>query len=328
MKPTRIQLTELGTATGLQLAAADDKGRRRFSMSAYTGAPVNFMGTTMIIDLAGMDVSGKRKPILREHDRKQIAGYADEFALTDQGLVMNGFLSKSTEAGREVADLADEGFPWQASVGIDINDMQRLAKDETQTINGRDLNGPAYIITKSTLKESSFVPLGADSNTSAVVLNDGGDFSQLLNEENPMAEIAKPAPVDEAALTDAENTGYKNGYAQAKIELADMLAAFPDRINFALSQFNAGHSIKDAKAELADILTAELAAEKESSAKAIAAAKAAADTASPAPVTLAAPTPAKTEDDELRAKFASEKAYQLYLKANEKGLVRTYAKPA
>jgi hypothetical protein len=326
MKPTRLTLTELGTATGLELQAADDKGRRRFVMSAYTGSPVSFAGNTMIIDLAGMDVSGKRKPILREHDRKQIAGYADEFSMSADGLVMHGYLSKSTAAGREVADLADEGFPWQASVGIDINDIARLAKDELATINGRELSGPAYIVTKSTLKESSFVPLGADSQTSAVVLSDGGDLSSLITEEITMAENAKPAPADDKAIADAENSGFKAGYAQAKAELASMLEAFPDRIQFALEQYNAGASVKDAKAALSDVLAAELSDANSKLTDAIAKAKVAAETASPAPVQLAQPTPATTEEDELRAKFSSDKAYELYKKNQH--LVRSYVKTA
>lgn len=192
--PTRLRLTD---AAQVKFAAGEGaSAARKFQMTAYTGAAVDggWFGK-LIIDMNGMKIGSQKKPILRQHDPERIAGFSE--AITKDGtLEISGTLSNATEAGQEVAKLADEGFPWQASVGIGINKTRTLAEGETATVNGVELSGPALIVTSSTLKESSFVPLGADGATSGVVLSDSaGDIDVSIHnpepEESPRGEAPK-----------------------------------------------------------------------------------------------------------------------------------------
>jgi hypothetical protein len=256
-KPNRLTLTETATATTLNLTASDDKGRRRFEMAAYTGAPVKTAFGGVIIDIDGMDFAGKRKPILREHDRGRIAGYADSITVENGSVMMRGFLSKTTADGKEIAELADEGFPWQASVGIDIDEIESVTAKDTITVNGLEFSGPGMVIRKSTLKESSFVPLGADANTTAAVFSDGDSITSILQEKLLMATENKPDTAADA-IADAEDAGFKRGYEQAKNEISSMFAAFPTNVGFAWQSFNAGKSVEAAKAEFNDIRAKEL----------------------------------------------------------------------
>lgn len=283
MKPNRMTLTELTTETRLELGSDDGSGRRRFRMAAYTGAPVNYAGGRIVIDLAGMEISGKQKPIFRDHDRSKIAGYADSFETGGGRLLLSGSLCKSTEHAREIASLADEGFSWQASVGIDITEYERIDDEEMREVNGRSVPGPAVVITKSTLKESSFVPLGADSATSAVVFSDGNEFLLLSQHEETIMQDKIP---ESAVLADAENAGFKKGFDQCRAELKELLAAFPDRLAFALDQFLAGNGVEKSKAILSDQLKIELEAAIAAKLEAEKKAAAALATASPAPVQL------------------------------------------
>ena len=78
------------------------------------------------------------------------------------------------------AALADQGLRWQASMGVRLKEAEFVDDGEARVINGRTFKGPGLHVTKSLLKESSFVPLGADSSTRAAVLSDTGFIEILL----------------------------------------------------------------------------------------------------------------------------------------------------
>ena len=145
---------------------------RRFSGVAYTGDPITqhpYWGT-VIFDLALIEVPAKMA-ILRDHETEEIVGFSDESAVTPEGLVLGGILSRATEAGKEVTALSDEGFPWQMSVRISPSRIEELMAGSTAIVNGRTLTGPATIFRESKLVETSFTPTGWDSGTSATALS-------------------------------------------------------------------------------------------------------------------------------------------------------------
>jgi hypothetical protein len=110
-------------------------------------------------------------PILREHERDRVVGYgSSESGITSFDVI--GKFSKHTKDAIECAQLADEGYPWQASVGVRPCKVRVLSKNETAEVNGAMLSGPAEIWLKSEVGEVSFVSLGADNNTSISVFAD------------------------------------------------------------------------------------------------------------------------------------------------------------
>lgn len=209
------------TATVELAADHPDDDRRRFSMLGYTGAPVSRLYGKAVFALEGIEHK-TRVPILLNHDESQIAGYADMVTLTDEGLRLEGFLTGATEAGRTVAALGKEGFPWEASVGLAVSDWSEIKAGETMSVNGADLDGPVAVGTSSRLLEVSFVTAGADKHTEAVVMRAAQES------------------------TDMEDT------KTAAEQLSEFLAEFgEDRRGWAAEQFAAGKSLDQAKEELA-----------------------------------------------------------------------------
>ena len=163
-------LFQFGLPTSIQADAAD--AQRRFSGVAYTGEPITnhpYWGT-VAFDLSLIQVPD-RMPILLNHDGDSIVGFSDEHAVTPEGLVLGGVLSRATRAGQQVTALSDEGFPWQMSVRIQPSRIEELAVGATTQVNGRTLTGPAYIFRESSIVETSFTPTGWDSGTSATALS-------------------------------------------------------------------------------------------------------------------------------------------------------------
>lgn len=164
---------QFGIPTRIMEVGSDAGGKnRRFSGVAYTGDPITnhpYWGT-VVFDLSLIEVPAKMA-ILRDHECDDIVGYSDESAVTSEGLVIGGILSKVTEAGLEVTALSDEGFPWQMSVRIQPSRIEELTAGSTAEVNGRTVTGPAYIFRESKLVETSFTPTGWDSGTTATALS-------------------------------------------------------------------------------------------------------------------------------------------------------------
>ena len=70
------------SSISLQAAEAAEEGKpalRKFSMVAYTGGAMRLGGWPypVVVDLAGMRVTRKSRPILKDHDRASIVGHTD-----------------------------------------------------------------------------------------------------------------------------------------------------------------------------------------------------------------------------------------------------------
>ncbi|WP_413431561.1 hypothetical protein [Crateriforma spongiae] len=144
---------------------------RKFNMTAYTGGAMRLGGWPypVVVDLAGMRVTRKSRPILKDHDRGSIVGHTDDIAITDKSLQVAGVISGVGATAQEVIATSENGFPWQASLGASADKVVFIPEGKTAKANGRDHKGPVYIARKSALGEVSFVALGADDKTEARV---------------------------------------------------------------------------------------------------------------------------------------------------------------
>lgn len=163
-------------AATITLAAAEtpEEGKaalRKFSMTAYTGGAMRLGGWPypVVVDLAGMRVTRKSRPILKDHDRGSIVGHTDDITINGKSLVVAGVISGVGATAKEVIATSENGFPWQASLGASADKVVFIPEGKTAQANGREQKGPVYIARKSTLGEVSFVALGADDNTEARV---------------------------------------------------------------------------------------------------------------------------------------------------------------
>ena len=76
-------------------------------------------------------------PALLEHVRDWRVGVITEAVADDNGLHETGsFLSN--ERAQSIRADADDGFPWQASVGVEAHRIEQLKEGETAKVNGTD----------------------------------------------------------------------------------------------------------------------------------------------------------------------------------------------
>jgi hypothetical protein len=144
------------------------------SILAYTGGLMSVSGWgPLAIDLAGIDASAEQIGILADHDAslKGIVGHGRAVAANGR-LVVQGTITPSTEAARQVIELAKSGFRFQASVGVSPTDYERVRPGETFHVNGRAIKSPASgctLVKAGVLKEVSIVAIGADPGTSVAI---------------------------------------------------------------------------------------------------------------------------------------------------------------
>ena len=188
------------SSISLQAAEAAEEGKpalRKFSMVAYTGGAMRLGGWPypVVVDLAGMRVTRKSRPILKDHDRASIVGHTDDIMVGDSRLEVAGVISGVGNTAQEVIATSENGFPWQASLGANADKVVFIPEGKSATANSREFKGPVYIARKSTLGEVSFVALGADDDTTAR-LEAGGVRPEEEDAEDPEEDMEELEPVN------------------------------------------------------------------------------------------------------------------------------------
>lgn len=190
---------KLDTAvTFLQAAEGEAApGPKRFKIVAYTGSAIRqgWSREPVVIDVAGMQLP-PTVPVVLGHDYSlgSILGQGVPRVEGGQIVVEGEILAKNGNADQVLA-LADAGYQFQASVGADVRRHQKIDADGVTTVNGTAHVGPVRIVKASSLREVSFVTLGADSQTSVAIA------AEEVAEEVSMADHATQKPTDEVVET-------------------------------------------------------------------------------------------------------------------------------
>jgi len=167
-------------------------GLRRFSGVGYTGAVIEghpHWGD-VVFDMSQVSLANK-VPIFLEHDANRIVGFADSHRVSETGaLEIGGVLSSVTEASKQVAALSDDGYPWQMSIRIEPEYVEKVEAGSSVTVNGRVINGPVNVFRNGKISEVSFTSMGWDSDTVAIALS---SLKQPLSTEVLMTESVKRA---------------------------------------------------------------------------------------------------------------------------------------
>jgi hypothetical protein len=124
----------------------------------------------LVVDLATL-VTPQRIPLLFDHiaDIEYVVGQSERVRIETGRLLVTGLVMGVCQKAVQIIRLAETGYVWQASVGGEPAYYDEVREGESATVNGRSVSGPCYIARKMDLKEVSFVSLGADSTTSAVL---------------------------------------------------------------------------------------------------------------------------------------------------------------
>ena len=216
--PANLRIIEAEGPTDfrfLEAAADEDAGDtaekelRRFSMTAYTGGKLLLAGFAfpVIVDLSGLKVSSKSRPILRDHDASRIVGHTETLEVNAGSIKLAGVISGANDHAREVTASGDNGFPWQSSIGAIAQRIVFVEQGESVEVNGRKFSGPVYVARQSTLREVSFVALGADDQTIAQLIARHSQPSSSQIEAQPMEFEAwvEAQGFDPNALTDQQS---------------------------------------------------------------------------------------------------------------------------
>jgi hypothetical protein len=229
----------------LELRASSKDGPRTFSMLAYTGIEIGRLWGRMAVELEGIERDEKMAMLL-EHDDHQPVAVCTSHKITKRGLELEGYFLSTPEA-QKVCKLADEGFPWKASIGIRFTETSDLEDGAEASVNGRTVKGPLTIVKRARLFETSFITCNpADLATEAAV----------MHEERPMADknAAKPS-VSEETRSSSEKTPAEKLVARR----AELAAAFPKRPKFVERMALADKTPVEAHAELTRVLEKKIA---------------------------------------------------------------------
>lgn len=210
----------------------------RFSMIAYTGGPMQVWGWRhpVIVDLAGLAIPSQNRPIRFGHDPSCGVGHTDAIRVEDGRLVATGVVSRATPQAQEVVTSARNGFPWQASIGAFVQEFEFVKENQKVLVNGREFTGPVNVVRKATLGEISFVDLGADGATQAIVASRTQEKEPMDNSNNPAPNVQAKSDAPMAAEPTAEPQTQEptkpalNAQAEADriIAIQKVCAGFPE----------------------------------------------------------------------------------------------------
>lgn len=229
---------------------------RAFSMTAYTGGQMNLAGYywPVVVDLEGMAVNSQTRPILYSHDMTQIVGHSDKITVTKQTVKVAGKVSGVSVAAAEVLALADNGFPWQASIGASVSQLEFVDRGNTVKVNGRSFQGPLYVARKTSLREISFAALGADDNTSASVA--ASLHSPQENGNMGFENWLKANGFELSSLSESQATVLRAAYEAESSDAQDEGQGKPAR-NVAKTEVQASLDQESVRKQIADIHASE-----------------------------------------------------------------------
>jgi len=204
----------LNLAFACQPAQLDAQGALRFTGVAYSGGVIPNYGALgdVAIDLASLqNPDAVNIPVLVDHNASinAIAGKGT-LSCKDGALHITGELTQSTEAGKQITALMDEGFPLQMSVGMQA--ALRPGSDYS-SINGQTMN-VRNVFSSARILEVSFVPSGADPNTSVA------KFSAV-----PVSSTMKGVTMTRTAEDQAMIDGLQSQVSALTQQVSDLQAA-------------------------------------------------------------------------------------------------------
>ena len=230
----------------LTLKAAANGKPRRFSILAYSGGLLNVSGFPLpvIVDLAGLEAGAVVIVLDHEVTTETTLGQVDKVTNDGRSLNLTGTITGSSPRVRDVLAAADAGQQWQASIGANVQATEQIPEGRTVAVNGQTFVGPVIVARRATLKETSVLPVGADSSTTenlaakAAGLLKGNDmptFEEWLIEQKIELEGLSPAVVGilQQAYEAASKTSTPaspTAQAAALLDLRAAAAADHDRI--------------------------------------------------------------------------------------------------
>jgi hypothetical protein len=196
---------------------ANGKGKpKRFVIKAYSGGllPVDGFPHPVVVDLSGLEMPGSI-PILIDHEKSVEAtlGATDNIVNDGRQLMLEGVVTGQSGKAQQVLAQAAAGHTWQASIGAMVIESEDVPAGQTATANGQTFTGPVVIARRAVLRETSVLPMGADSTTS---VNLAASARRFLKGSAGMSfeDYCKSLGLDASTLTPEAAAALQTSYAQ------------------------------------------------------------------------------------------------------------------
>ena len=213
--------------TFLQAAEGDlAPAGKKFRIVAYTGAQIRqgWSREPVVIDMAAMQLPAT-VPVVLGHDYSlgSILGQGRPFIEAGQ-LIVEGEILADNENARQVMALAAAGYQFQASVGADVRRHQKIDAEGVTTVNGQAHVGPVRVVKASSLRETSFVTLGADAGTTVSIAAE--DAAQEVS----MADHANDKPIEEPVTASVEATASVAVETKPEVDHTSVIAELTKKV--------------------------------------------------------------------------------------------------
>jgi len=230
----------------LEAAAGNVRKLPAVEIMAYGGGLMTVPHWGLIaIDLSGLELG--QVPILADHESRRSGVVGHGLAHVQDGrLIVAGSVSATTIAAREIVDAAKNGFPWQASVGVQVLEHRAVRSGETITVNGREIMAPTggmTLVERGRLREVSITSLGCDGETAVSIAaskrKDAGMEAQVQEREVQATEdvldvdtaeakrVANIAAICGEKHTDIKARAIEDGWDETRCELEVLRASRP-----------------------------------------------------------------------------------------------------
>jgi len=145
-------------------------GLRRIQIVAYTGGTMSVEGWPLpvVVDLSGLEIPTSSLPIRYAHDEYAGIGHTTNIAIEGNEIVADAVVSRDTEYSRDFLSSIENGFPWKASIGLEVIEYREIPDGAEVEVNGQSFTGPLYVVDLAVLREISIVDVPADIGTSVV----------------------------------------------------------------------------------------------------------------------------------------------------------------
>lgn len=182
----------------LTLIEASNGAKPKVVGVAYSGGKMNLPGWRhpVVVDLAGMEIP-ESVPLLTNHENKTDSRIGlISAAVRNNALEITGEIVSDSKDAADIIAQGKAGADWQLSIGADVKECE-LVKGSRE-VNGQEVEGPFYLIKKSTLREVSVVAVGADAHTNMKVnakfnlVNQEGEAMNNKSETKSVSAVSTP----------------------------------------------------------------------------------------------------------------------------------------
>lgn len=177
-----------------------------FSFVGYSGGMVNLrdygLDAPAVYDVKSIGISNSNLPMLYEH--KDPVGHTLSFDNSAGQLAGEGTFSIDNDRSREIRTAREKKFPYQMSMGLEVNDavLEFIPEGQKLSVNEKEFTGPFYLFRNTELSEMTICVRGRDRNT-ALLSKD--NLMTLKNSHSPLGfqtilntapgEVTPPEPV-------------------------------------------------------------------------------------------------------------------------------------